>query len=41
MTLAANKLPASPTPYTVTIKYAGDELVKAGTGTAKLRVKNP
>ena len=41
VTLAANKLPASPTPYPVTIKYAGDEFVKAGTGTADLRVKNP
>ena len=32
VTLAANKLPASPTPYTVTIKYSGDEFVKAGYG---------
>ena len=39
VTLAAKKLPASPTPYLVTIKYAGDEFVQAGTGTAKLRVK--
>jgi 5'-nucleotidase len=40
VTLTANKLPASPTPYTVTIKYSGDELVQPGTDTSTLRVKN-
>ena len=41
VTLTANKLPASPTPYTVTIKYSGDDFVKPGTDTSTLQVKNP
>ena len=41
VTLTKKKLPASSTPYTVTIKYSGDEFVKPGTDTATLRVKNP
>ncbi|WP_183098849.1 ExeM/NucH family extracellular endonuclease [Nocardioides pelophilus] len=38
-TLVRNRLPASATPYTVTIRYSGDEFVKAGTGTASLTVR--
>jgi len=38
-TLVRNRLPASATPYTVTIKYSGDGFVKAGTGTASLTVR--
>jgi 5'-nucleotidase len=41
ITLTANKLPASPDPYVVTVKYSGDEFVKPGEDTANLRVKNP
>ena len=33
VTLAANKLPASGPPYTVTIKYSGDEFVKPAPAT--------
>ncbi|PWN02906.1 hypothetical protein DJ010_10975 [Nocardioides silvaticus] len=40
VTLAAGTLPASPTPYTVTITYSGDENVTTGTGTATLKVRN-
>jgi hypothetical protein len=38
--LAANTLPASATPYNVTVEYPGDGSVKPGTGTATLKV-NP
>ncbi|WP_183094159.1 ExeM/NucH family extracellular endonuclease [Nocardioides stalactiti] len=38
--VAGNRLPASATPYDVTIRYAGDGSVKTGTGTATLTV-NP
>jgi 5'-nucleotidase len=41
VTLTKKKLPASSTPYTVTIKYSGDDFIKPGTDTATLRVKNP
>ena len=41
VTLARNRLPASPTPYTVTIRYSGDDFVKPGTDTSTLRVRNP
>jgi hypothetical protein len=41
VTLTAGKLPASSTPYNITIKYSGDEFVKSGTDTSTLRVKNP
>ena len=36
--IRAGRLPASATPYDVTIAYSGDDRVRGGTGTAQLRV---
>ena len=41
VTLTKSKLPASSTPYTVTVKYSGDDFVKPGTDTSTLRVRTP
>jgi 5'-nucleotidase len=36
--IGRGRLPASETPYDVTISYSGDAFVKTGTGTAHLTV---